>query len=114
MQSGAVDNLPKRLREKRKKAGLTLEQAADKVGLSVSQVSRLERGESEITLSQVQRFADAYDFRLNDLLRDESQLGEVIVKASDGRLSLDSLKDLTDAEVPIVKAAISVLEGCVH
>jgi hypothetical protein len=42
------------------------------------------------------------------------KLGEVIVKASDGRLSLDSLKDLTDAEVPIVKAAISVLEGGVH
>ncbi len=41
-------------------------------------------------------------------------LGEVIAHASDGKLSLDALKNLTDADVAGVQAAITKIEGGVH
>lgn len=41
-------------------------------------------------------------------------LGEVITRASDGKLTLDALKNLTDADVAGVQAAITKIEGGVH
>jgi hypothetical protein len=41
-------------------------------------------------------------------------LGEVIARASDGKLSLDALKNLTDADVAGVQAAITKMEGGAH
>ena len=41
-------------------------------------------------------------------------LGEVIARASDGKLSLDSLKNLTDVDVAGVQAAITKIEEGVH
>jgi CRISPR/Cas system type I-B associated protein Csh2 (Cas7 group RAMP superfamily) len=35
------------------------------------------------------------------------RLADIITEASDGKLSLDSLKNLTDADVPLVEAASS-------
>ena len=41
-------------------------------------------------------------------------LGEVIARASDGKLSLDALKNLTDADVASVQAVITKIEEGVH
>jgi hypothetical protein len=35
------------------------------------------------------------------------RLADIIAKASDGKLSLEGLRDLTDADVPVVSAATS-------
>jgi hypothetical protein len=35
------------------------------------------------------------------------RLADIIAEASDGKLSLDGLRDLTDADVPLVLAAMS-------
>ena len=35
------------------------------------------------------------------------RLADIIAEASDGKLSLDGLRDLTDADVPLVSAATS-------
>jgi len=48
---------PNALRRYRQAASLTLEQVAEKAGLSVSQVSRIERGEREPSLSNLHAFA---------------------------------------------------------
>ncbi|MGH9631988.1 MAG: Rad52/Rad22 family DNA repair protein [Bryobacteraceae bacterium] len=43
-----------------------------------------------------------------------ASLGEVIARASEGKLSLDGLKDLSDADVPLIQAATTKIEGGVH
>lgn len=51
---------PNDLRKAREAAGFTLEQAAEAVGLSVSQVSRIERGIREPRQADMDRFAQVY------------------------------------------------------
>jgi hypothetical protein len=43
--------------------------------------------------------------------RTGKRLADVITEASDGRLSLDALKNLTDEDVPVVAAATSAIGG---
>ena len=56
-QNGAMPNGAKLLR---KRAGLTLERAAELSGVSVSQISRIERGVSGYSAKSVGRLAAAY------------------------------------------------------
>ncbi|HYM31982.1 MAG TPA: LexA family transcriptional regulator [Candidatus Cybelea sp.] len=57
-----------RLRELRKRAGLTLENVSEKVGLSISQISRLEREASDLTGERLQQFAALYECTPADLI----------------------------------------------
>ena len=56
------------LRAYRKRAALTLEAVSDRLGLSISQVSRLERGVSDLTGERLQQFAALYAAQPADLL----------------------------------------------
>jgi len=56
------------LRAYRKRAGLTLEAVSKRLGLSISQVSRLERGVSDLTGERLQQFADLYGARPADFI----------------------------------------------
>ena len=42
------------------------------------------------------------------------KLGEVIARASGGKLTLDTLKNLTDADTPAVESFIAMIEGGAH
>ena len=59
-----------RFREFRKRAALTLEQAAERVGMSSSQLSRVERGVSDFTGQWLRRLATLYQCSVTDLLTD--------------------------------------------
>jgi transcriptional regulator with XRE-family HTH domain len=48
------------LRSKRKESGLTLAEAAERVGISASQLSRMERAEQPITVLELMTFATLY------------------------------------------------------
>jgi hypothetical protein len=43
-----------------------------------------------------------------------AKLGEIVAQASDGKISLESLKTLTDADVAVVEAAIARIERGTH
>jgi len=65
---GNIYRMENRLREYRKRAGLTLESVSERLGLSISQVSRLERGASDLTGERLQQFAGLYGVRPADFL----------------------------------------------
>lgn len=57
-------------REARNRAGFTLESAAEKMGISPSQVSRIESGISDTSLRRTQEFAQLYGCSAAELIRD--------------------------------------------
>lgn len=63
----AIGDAVRRLRHER---GLTLKQLAERAGLSISQISQIERAESSPSLSSLYRLATALDVRVQDLFGD--------------------------------------------
>lgn len=62
----------KNLQNLRKKHNLTQARLAEKLEISVSHVANIERGESSISLSLLQRIIDLFSITPNDLLLDEN------------------------------------------
>lgn len=59
----------RRAAEARRLAGLTQEQLAEQVGVSVQTVGRLERGEQAPPLARLEKIAEALGVDLADLMR---------------------------------------------
>jgi transcriptional regulator with XRE-family HTH domain len=57
-----------RLREFRERAGLTLEQVAERLGMSHSQISRIERGASDFSGKTLKALADLYGVQMAELI----------------------------------------------
>jgi transcriptional regulator with XRE-family HTH domain len=61
---------PNRLREWRRAAGLTLEQAAERLGTTNQSLSRKERGERSVTVDELAQIAPVYQCKPADLVPD--------------------------------------------
>ena len=70
--------LPNRLREIRDDQGLTIEEVAELTGLSVSYVSRLENGERNLSVKNMNLFAHALKVDKRDLLHAEVTPSNVV------------------------------------
>jgi transcriptional regulator with XRE-family HTH domain len=77
--TGAV--LAPRLRERRRSAGLTLEAAAQRVGLSAAHLSRLESGLRQPSLPVLLELGRLYGSTVSDLLGETPVESEPIVRA---------------------------------
>ena len=65
--------------EKREKAGLTIVQLAEKVGVSHTTISRYERGETKsIPADMIIRLATALDIPVSDLIDDDPRYDAVV------------------------------------
>lgn len=60
-----------RIRELRKKAGLTQTELGDKVGLHQTQIGKIENSDRSLTIEWSRRIATALGVRMVDLLSDE-------------------------------------------
>lgn len=75
-----------RIKELRKENGWTVEQLAEKVGLSKSYVSEIENGKKVANQTRIQKFADVFGVRVMQLLdpstmgSDESALFDAFLK----------------------------------
>ena len=108
-----------RIREARKKAGLTQKELADKLGISYVGVSHWENGQRNPKLSTLARIADALSIPVIDLLTTEKHFGypvkseitgeEEIIDMTRSEL-LDSVKD---REVPFT-TEISGITGTIR
>lgn len=63
-----AQNRPNRLTELRNSAGLSIDEVAEKTGLSTSYVSRLERGERNLSVKTMAAFAQALGVTPSELL----------------------------------------------
>lgn len=69
----------KRLKQKRKEAGYTQEQAAEQLGLDKSGISRLERGQMlDVTLDRLHDLASLYKTNLSEFLKPEALGGSPV------------------------------------
>lgn len=71
-QLGAEFSLIDALLTMRKKAGLTQEEVATKLGTQKSNISRLERGSSNPSWKTLQSYADACGFEISMKLKNRS------------------------------------------
>ena len=58
----------------RKQAGLTQVQLAEQVGISMTFISRVERGEKLVSIKVLETLADFFDVSYDDLLREPSSV----------------------------------------
>ena len=65
-----------RIRQLREKAGLTIEQVAQRTGHDVRQISSLESGRVALPVHELDLVADAVNARLEDLLDRHGEVGE--------------------------------------
>lgn len=91
--------MPNQIRIHREKAGLTRPELADRVGTSLSQIVKLERGERRLTQDWMERIAAALGVRSSDLMA--SQLVPVVGRVGAGAqiLLVDGDGDATLSEV---------------
>jgi len=70
------NSISKLVNQKRQALDLTIEKLAEKAGVSVSLISRIERGELEnISLKKLQAIASALNLTLSDFFTDEALTG---------------------------------------
>lgn len=70
--------LPDKLRDLRKKHGLSQKELADKIGASSFEVVGWENGESVPDISYIAKLADLYGISPDFLLKDDKQEGQTI------------------------------------
>lgn len=70
------NSISKLVNQKRQALDLTIEKLAEKAGVSVSLISRIERGELEnISLKKLQAIASALNLTLGDFFTDDTLTG---------------------------------------
>ena len=70
------DNFAQRLKTLRKKAGLTQEQLAETISLSLKTIQRWEKGERQPRIEEIKSLAKALNVLENDLLNDPAPPSE--------------------------------------
>jgi transcriptional regulator with XRE-family HTH domain len=70
----------RRIREVREGRGLSLKSLAERCGLSLNAISRIERGESSPTVSSLHRLAEALDVPITDFFGTARGLSTVLVR----------------------------------
>ncbi|MEV0964411.1 MULTISPECIES: helix-turn-helix domain-containing protein [unclassified Streptomyces] len=80
--SAALSSVASQLRDLRKRGGLTVEAAAERLGLSSAHLSRLETGQRQPSLPVLLTLARAYGTTVSDLLGETSPERNPVIRAS--------------------------------
>lgn len=94
-----MTQFPNRIREHRLAVDLTIEELAEKTGLSVSYVSRLEKGERNLSVRNLNLFAHALNLQSSDLLEDRPNKPTNVVAVM-GRIGAGAEITPEDEQVP--------------
>lgn len=65
-----LTNFGERIRKLRLSKGMSQEELAERAGVHRTYVGMIERGEKNITLKNIERYAKALDVRLSELFED--------------------------------------------
>lgn len=89
-----------RIRKFRKAGGLSQDQLAEKIGISITHMSHIETGNTKLSLPVLVSIAEALEVRTDDLLYDSARTGRVkLIEELASELEdcgTDELKALTD------------------
>lgn len=102
------EKIGKRIAFARKQAGLTQEKLAESIGVSVSMISRLERGSHMASLQHLLEISEVLHVGLQDLLCDLFVYPDE--KASDTQYLIAEINSLNPAAQQHVKKYIELLK----
>lgn len=71
------EQIGQRVREIRTSLGLTQQEVAEKAGLGLNTVSRIERGQQGVNFENIARIADSFDVPFRDFCDIESKTSDV-------------------------------------
>jgi transcriptional regulator with XRE-family HTH domain len=77
-----LQELGQRLRSARKERGLTLRELSDRCGLSVSFISQIEKGSTSVTITSLEKIANALGISMESLFKVPKE-GKSIVRANE-------------------------------
>lgn len=98
--------IPNSIAQKRKEKGFSQEVLAGKLGITITQLSRLENGKSSMTQSRMQQIADALDVKPQELYLTPHQTGVLSLVIMHSVIEqLDQLLEQLDIKVPSKKRA---------
>jgi len=83
MSQESESEVGRRIRAVREGQGLSMRALAERCGLSVNAISRIERGETSPTLSSLHQIATGLGLRLGEFFREESEQSAVLVRATE-------------------------------
>lgn len=70
MKKDILIRFGKKVREERKKRGLSQEEFADRANVHRTYIGMIERGEKNITLENIEKVAKALNLKLSDFFQD--------------------------------------------
>lgn len=82
MQSETIPHVGQRIRRLREQQSLSLRALAERCGLSVNAISKIERGENSPTVASLHLLASALGLPITEFFRDTSEQTVVFVKSS--------------------------------
>ena len=106
-----------RIRDLRKRSGLTLRQVADLTGMSTSYINSIERSLSSPSTASLQKLAAAFSTNVPALLGSENALNDRLVVRQDERATLDVgidgvvIEDLSTAESNLEPLIFNIAPG---
>jgi len=100
-----------RIREWRKKAGLTQGELGDRIGLHQTQIGNLENGSRNLTLEWARRVAKALSVRVVDLLDENDNPDQM---SDEERALLTHYRAADDAQREMVQRVAEPLHGYRH
>ena len=96
-----------RLRELRKKRGLTQEQLSEKASMDVKYLGNIERGKENPTLATLEKLAEALSVKLHQLLNVENELRDEQVLRQ--RLT-QIVENCNEGELRMILRLVSVIK----
>jgi transcriptional regulator with XRE-family HTH domain len=85
MQDTTVPNVGQIIRELRKEQGISLRTLAERCGLSINAISRIERGENSPTVQSLHRLSVALGVPITALFREDTTESVILIKKNQGR-----------------------------
>lgn len=84
-----MEDIHEKIRELRKKRGLTLKELSEKTDLSIGFLSQVERGSSSLAITSLKKIADALDVDMIYFFQKENQAKYIIKKNEQLPFQLD-------------------------
>jgi transcriptional regulator with XRE-family HTH domain len=88
-----MEEVFKKIKELRLKNELTLVQLAEKTGLSVSFLSQIERGSTNLAITSLKKIADAFDIKMNYFFDDEENNSYLVPVTEQKKLKIEGIEE---------------------
>src|SRR5699024_1307742 len=83
----------KKIRDLRMKQNITLAQLSEKTDLSISFLSRIEKGSTNLAITSLKKIADAYGISMNYFFDEEENVSYVKTKSNQTKIKIEGIDE---------------------